>query len=490
MMRREEAQEICRQGNEAVIDVLCEQSAAIDSLKKETGELKRRIARLSKNSSNSHKSPSSDDITKPKSKTRKKKKGQRSIGGQPGHSKHERPPFPEEEIDESYTHTETHCPHCDRQMEPMENQEPKVIQQVEIKEVPVIKTEHISYPMWCEHCQQIHYGPFPPEVVKEGLFKERITALVAYLKHVCHASFSTIRKFFRDILSIQVSRGYLRKVIEKVGRSLHAPYEELLNRIPFEKTVNVDETGHKDNGERFWTWIFKADLYALFKIDKSRGSQVLIDVLGEEFNGVLGCDYYSSYHKYMKDFSVTLQFCLAHLIRDIRYLTGLPDRETQAYGKKLLAKVKHLFKVIHSREEMTPFEFQDALENAKKTIMKVALQEAPSRLDKNGKEEKKEVRNMVNRFRKNGEAYFTFITTPGIDPTNNVAEQAIRFIVIDRRITQGTRSPKGRISCERIWTVIATCALQGRSAYNFILEAVHSYFHDCPAPSLVPGSIG
>lgn len=278
-------------------------------------------------------------------------------------------------------------------------------------------------------------------------------------------------------------------MIEKVGRSLHAPYEELLNRIPFEKTVNVDETGHKDNGKRFWTWIFKADLYALFKIDKSRGSQVLIDVLGEEFNGVLGCDYFSAYRKYMKDFSVTLQFCLAHLIRDIRYLTGLPDRETQAYGKRLLAQVKHLFKVIHSREEMTPFEFQDALENAKKTIVKVALQEAPSRLDKNGKEEKKEVRNMVNRFRKNGEAYFTFMTTPGMDPTNNVAEQAIRFIVIDRRITQGTRSPKGRISCERIWTVIATCALQGRSAYHFILEAVHTYFHDQPAPSLLPGSI-
>ena len=118
--------------------------------------------------------------------------------------------------------------------------------------------------------------------------------------------------------------------------------------------------------------------------------------------------------------------------------------------------------------------------------MKVVLEEAPSRLDKNGKEEKNEVRNLVNRFKKHGEAYFTFITTPGIDPTNNVAEQAIRFIVIDRNITQGTRSAKGRSSNERIWTVIATCALQGRSAYNFILESVHAYFHDLPAPSLIP----
>jgi len=60
--------------------------------------------------------------------------------------------------------------------------------------------------------------------------------------------------------------------------------------------------------------------------------------------------------------------------------------------------------------------------------------------------------------KENGEAYFRFITTPGIDPTNNLAEQAIRFVVIDRHITQGTRSEKGRRWCERIWTVIATCA--------------------------------
>jgi hypothetical protein len=74
---------------------------------------------------------------------------------------------------------------------------------------------------------------------------------------------------------------------------------------------------------------------------------------------------------------------------------------------------------------------------------------------------KREAQNVAERFRKHAEAYFQFITTPGMDPTNNVAEQAIRFIVIDRHVTQGTRSAKGRRANERLWTVIATCALQG-----------------------------
>ena len=93
---------------------------------------------------------------------------------------------------------------------------------------------------------------------------------------------------------------------------------------------------------------------------------------------------------------------------------------------------------------------------------------------------------MAQRFRKHGKAYFQFITTPGIDPTNNVAEQAIRFIVIDRHVTQGTRSIKGQRACERLWTVIGTCALQGRSAFAFILQAVQAFFQDKNPPSLLP----
>ncbi|MBU2550047.1 MAG: transposase, partial [Proteobacteria bacterium] len=81
--------------------------------------------------------------------------------------------------------------------------------------------------------------------------------------------------------------------------------------------------------------------------------------------------------------------------------------------------------------------------------------------------------------------YFRFITTPDIEPTNNLAEQAIRFVVIDRRITQGTRSEGGRQWCERIWTIIATCVAQSRSVFNFIFEAVQAYFQGLQPPSLL-----
>jgi transposase len=457
----------------------------VDNLNRKNKTLEEKLAALKKNSRNSSKPPSSD-IVKPKKPKTSEKEGNRKIGGQPGHPKHTRPLYTVDQIDKFHNHVYSSCPDCGGQITPRLDLEPRRVQQLEIEQVPVLKEEHCSYAVWCQACQKIHYKPFPESVVKAGFFQERITALVAYMKYVCHASFSTIRKFIRDVLGESTSRGFLRKVLEKVTASLDDPYEELLNRLPLETVVNADETGHKDNGDKFWTWVFRAELYVLFKIDKTRSTQVLIDMLGESFNGVLGCDYFSSYRSYMRRFSVLLQFCIAHLIRDVRFLTNLPDKETKAYGNRILDGIRELFKIIHNRDSFSEASFRAALEQAKQTIIDAVTTNVPSLLDKNGKELKRHAQNMADRFRKHGEAYFTFITTPGMDLTNNIAEQAVRFVVIDRHVTQGTRGLAGRKTAERLWTVVGTCQLQGRSAFNFILEAVHAYFHGQSSPSLLP----
>ena len=95
---------------------------------------------------------------------------------------------------------------------------------------------------------------------------------------------------------------------------------------------------------------------------------------------------------------------------------------------------------------------------------------------------------MAERFYHHGEAYFQFITTPAIDPTNNLVEQAMRFVVIDRHVTQGTRRVRGRQICERLWTVMATCALHKRSPFQRICQAINAYAKGLKPPSLTPNS--
>jgi transposase len=438
---------------------------------KRIGHLESELAKYKKNSSNSSKPPSSDIVKPPKEN---RANGERKTGGQPGHQKHERSLF--SSVDIVHTHTLDTCPECNGILVPASNA-PRVVQQVEIIEKPVRIEEHRGTAYWCAGCRKIHYAPLPADVEHGGLAGPRLTALVGYMKGCCHASYSTIQSFVRDVAGVTLSRGQLSKLVGKVTASIESPYQELLDRLPTEAVVNVDETGHKDNGDKFWTWCFRADLYTLFRIDKSRGSKVLLDVLGEEFNGVLGCDYFWAYRKYMKDFDIVVQFCIAHLIRDIKFLITLPDKPTAAYGKRLLAEIREMFGIIHRRETMSEEAFLRAMRGQRHRIITVGTERVPR---------SKPVQNMADRFLKHGDAYFQFITTPGIEPTNNIAERAVRFVVIDRLVTQGTRSERGRLWCERIWSVMATCAIHKRSPFEFLLIAIRAHFAGSPPPSLLP----
>ena len=438
--------------------------------------LEAQVARLLKNSSTSSKPPSSDIVKPPPRKPAKRGKKRKS-GAQRGHRKHDRTPFTPEQLDATWNYCLDACPGCGGALK-NSRREPRVVQQVELVEKPVRIEEHRALAHWCAHCRKVHYAPLPDEVRKGGLVGPRLTALVAYLKGGCHASYTTVQAFLRDVMATELSTGQLAKLVGKVSAALAGSYDELFDRLRSQERLNVDETGHKECKKKFWTWCFRAERFTLFKIDPSRGSQVLIDVLGRDFNGVLGCDYFSAYRKYMDDFNVTVQFCLAHLIRDVRFLTESTDPVTANYGTRVLDTLRTLFRVIHRRESMSDARFARALERAREDVIAKAISAPP----RDGPQ------NLAKRFREHGASYFTFITTPRIEPTNNLAERAIRFVVIDRRITQGTRGKAGRAWCERIWTTIATCAQQGRSVFHFLTQSILAHFTAQPAPSLLLNS--
>jgi transposase len=451
-----------------------QQRAELEQLRAAVVRLEEQLAAARKDSSTSSKPPSSD-IVKPVPPL-PPGQDKRKRGGQPGHPKHERALFPPEQVDRFFDHPLQGCPCCGGQLR-LNGGLALVVQQVDVEPAKLTVEQHTCPEYWCVHCEKSYKAALPEHIAIGGLVGLRLTTLIAYLKGFCHASFSTVRKFLHDVVGVTISRGQLKKVIGKVCSALDDPYKELLQTLPGEPVLNVDETGHKDNGKRMWTWCFRASLYTLFKIDPHRSGEVLIDVLGKEFDGVLGCDCFSAYRRYMREFDVTLQFCLAHLIRDVKFLMTLPGKKEQAYGTRLRDALRTLFRVIHQREQMSPVEFQTRLEAARDGVLQAGQQDVPA---------SRHAQAMAKRLHKHGKSYFTFVTTPGVQPTNNLAEQAIRFVVIDRHITQGTRSEGGQRWCERIWTVIATCAQQGRSVFDYLYAAVKASFGDGCVPSLLP----
>lgn len=449
----------------------------VEELQAQNTQLTQSLAAAQKHSGNSSKPPSSD-IVKPRG-GRPKRKRKRRIGGQKGHPKHQRPPFDPAQVDEHKPYHLSACPiNPSHRIVPIQGNQ-RTIHQIELADKPVKITAHTAHSIFCQECQCTHQAPLPKEVVKAGLFGPRLTSLAIYLKGRMHASYTSMADFFKDVAGIQVSRGYLAKLLRKGSKAFGPPYGELIELLPHQPHLNTDETGHKENGQRFWIWCFRAASFVFFSIDRSRGSQVLMRILGTDFKGILGCDYFSAYQKYASQCSVLVQFCMAHLIRDVKYLCQFPDARVQCYGKNLLEGLKALFWTLHRRDQLSDRKFEAELAAAHDQIWKAAIPSDPGPCHRL-------IYNMAERFSKHGEAYFQFITTPGIEPTNNAAEQAIRFVVIDRHVTQGTRSPQGREICERLWTVLATCALHRRSPFQWICQAVSAYFKGEPPPSLLP----
>lgn len=458
----------------------------IKQLEGQNAQLTSALAAAKKNSSNSSKPPSSDIVKALAEKLggKRRRKKRRKIGGQPGHPRHERPAFSPEQIDRRKVYPLSCCPeHVDQALVPMPG-ENKILQQVELVEKPFLVTEHIALGYWCERCQKVHHAALPSAVVAGGLCGPRLTSLVCYFKGKMHASYSGIADFFTDVLALKVSRGYLAKLIQKAAQALASPYLELLHLLPRQSVLNGDETGHKENGARFWTWCFRAKDFVVFKIHVSRGSEVLFEILGQEFHGILGADFWGAYRKYASQCGVLIQFCLAHLIREVKYLCEFPDPSVQRYGQALLHELKTLFATLHRRAELTPPVLAHKLALAEAKIFDAAVEPLlhPRRYPQG--QPHRLIENLAYRFHDHGEGYFRFITSPGVEPTNNSAEQAIRFVVLDRHLTQGTRSQRGRQFCERLWTVMATCALQQRSAFHWMHQAIGAHFKGLPIPSL------
>jgi transposase len=246
--------------------------------------------------------------------------------------------------------------------------------------------------------------------------------------------------------------------------------------LPGEGRLSVEETGHKDWGDQPWTWCFRAEWYTLFKVEPSRSADVLPDVLGREFDGALGCDCFSAYRRYLRQCGVRVQFCLAHLIRDVKYLTTLPGRRGRAHGERLRGAPRQLLGVIHPREQLPAGEFGRRRRAARAGVLRQGRRAVPATAAAG---------RLAKRLGQYGECYCRFVTTPGVEPTDDLAEQAIRFVVTDRHITQGARGATGQRWCERIGTALATCAQSGKSAWAYLQAVVGAAWQGEAAPSLL-----
>ena len=449
-----------------------ELESIVEQLQETIVALQDQLARAKKNSSNSSMPPSTDiaGSEPPKKSNRKRKRG-----GQKGHKRCVREPFPPEQVDTFEIHTLPTDEIKRRSLIPLDETK-MLLQQIDLPEKLFNVIEH-RVQLYRTPNGKIVSAKLPKEIRKAGLFTPRMQALCGYFKARCHMSYTTISECFKNIFGFPVTNAHICNVcLNKVSPALLEGYEQALAAVRTSPAVGTDETGHNNAGDLHWIWCQQSPAVVFFHIDKSRGSQVLEKILGKDFAGAIMADYLSANRKFIRDNEILAQFCWSHLLRDITSLTESIFKTVGRWADALLEISRKIFEVYNDRENRP--RWRNTLEKIKKTFLQ-KVRRPPDYHD---------AKVLARRFKgaQGEQDYFLFLDMPEIAPTNNASERDIRHVVIDRLVTMGTRSWAGMRFCERTWTIAATCARHGKSVFEFIEAALNSTYNGTPYPQLIP----
>jgi transposase len=326
---------------------LGEKDKKLEEKEKQIADLERQLALRKQNSTNSSKPPSSDGLAGMPRQRGRPKRSLRKAGGQLGHRGAHRPLVPAERVDKIVHILPEGCQRCGKAL-PQGFAQAQTVgdpQRHQVTELPVMRAHGTEYQMHgvaCE-CGAITHAVLPPEL--KGNFDPQLTALVAYLTVVCRMPRRVVEGLLEQVLGVEMSLGSTQKCWEEASQAVALPCQEVEEQLKDEPVLNVDETGWRTHGDKRYLWAFVALQFVVYTVAATRGSEVLVRLLGAVFHGVLCSDRFSAYLKYH---SGPAQFCWAHLKRNLLGIMDLTKNSTvERFCRDALAAHARLFRLWH-----------------------------------------------------------------------------------------------------------------------------------------------
>ena len=471
-----------REENERLRQKVTESEKQVADCEKQIADLERQLAGRKKDSTNSSKPPSSDGPAAARRLKPSRCRGRRKPGGQKGHPGRHRELQPLEGVEETVAVLPPGCRHCGQPLpQQIEQAETRgEVHRYQVTELPPLRahiTEYQCHQVACPHCGRATRAEVPAEV-RVSAFGPRLAGLIAYLTVGLRIPRRGVEQLLATALGIQISVGSTQKLVEESSEALAAAGQELERQLPQEPVLNSDETGWRSRGDRRWLWALVASSFVFFTVAASRSSQVLIHLLGTVFPGILCSDRFGAYLKYHKG---RAQFCWAHLKRD---LLGIREfartTEAERFCRDAWALTARLFRLWHRFRG-------GGLERTELILKSIPLQKRFFRLCEQYLDSgDNEVRVLATAMFQHCDRLFAFLEHPGVEPTNNSAERALRHAVIWRKGSFGNQSANGEVATARLLTAARTCVMQRRNALEFLCDSVSRHRAGQPSLSLLP----
>jgi transposase len=288
-----------------------------------------------------------------------------------------------------------------------------------------------------------------PDCPNEGNFGPNILVYITMLKYHMRGTIRKIEEFLDYKDDLQISPKGILDALNRVGMTCKKEYDQLIRKIRTAAWVHIDETGFHVNGEKWWLWAFRTDKdEILITLEPSRGRKVLDKILGENRNIPVIVDGWKSYWHLP-----IVQRCWSHLLREVDAFKSVSKK-----GKHLSRRIHEMFKDLRDFIDSKP-----SMEQRKeqKEIWDREIEVLVKRFSRNKKLSKplKYIENGLGNW-------FTCLLYPGMEPTNNLGEQAIRENVIIRKIIGTFRSENGSQYYQYIASLLSTWRLQGKNMFN------------------------
>ncbi|OOR03920.1 transposase [Bacillus cereus] len=460
MLKKQEILTVYQKGPQAVCDLVHHLEKQIQDLKGRIDELENRSK---KNSTNSHKPPSTDGLRKPVTKSLRKS-SHRQTGGQLGHKGHTL--SLKTTPDHTITYSPTHCTCCHTSLayEPVKGY--RIRQVYDLPPIQVEVTEHKVEQKECPHCHSIQEAMFPSTVSRPVQYGPNIKGLIPYLTHYQCLSLKRTKEFFQDCFGHSISEGTLVNHTNAFSSQLQPFIQEVKEKILQSPVVHFDETGMRVENQTQWLHTASTPEVTIQHIHQKRGKEAMdAGEILPSFSGIAMHDGWKSYDAYTDCRHV---LCNAHLLRDLQ---GIIDSTGQSWAQHmqefltqaLILKKQYTGNIPETKKQNLFSAYQSILNEqpVPSSESKKRRKQAPSQ-------------NLWSRFFKYSDRILAFLERSDIPFDNNQAERDIRMTKVKQKVSGTFRSKKGAEAFCQIRSFISTMKKQKQSVLQAMSQVIET----------------
>jgi transposase len=384
-------------------------------------------------------------------------------GRKPGHPPSHRSVPPPERVDRTVdVPLPPRCPTCHSPLDSA----PVVVHdqyQIDLPEPRPVVTRFRVPVARCPACRRRIQGRHP-EQTSDALgaaavqFGPRLLGLAADLKHRLGVSYRKCSSVLLTLTGVVICSAALVRSGHRLRRLAQPTYDQLVEVARSAAVQHVDETGWKIGGRSAWLWVFADANVTLYRIRPSRAHDVVVEVLGEDFGGVLVSDCFLAYDP----LGFAKQKCLAHLLKSCREIEASKTRGAVRFSRRVAALLRKAIALKRRRARMSEHGYAVACGR---------IEAAMDRLLAGTYTDPDNAR-LAKRLRKHRAALFTFLTRDDVDATNNLAEREVRPAVIARKLSAGNRTGAGAETHAVLASVLRTCRRRGRDILQTLGELI------------------